>query len=185
VFGRPVEDDERLGRPAFRFARPRAATVVRGVVAAVLVAAAALVLAVGSPASPGPPVAGPGRPGTGLGAEADGVSSAARAGRGDLLPGPAPPSASAPPVPPPGMVGVPLVVAVSAAAEVLRPGDRIDVLTAPAVVLAEDVLVLAVLHAGDALGEGTALYVAAPPAVGRRLAGAAPDTPLTITVRPP
>jgi hypothetical protein len=180
MFGRAA-DDERLTRPAFRFARPRAATVARGVVASLLVAMAALVLAAGTPACPGMPVAArgspvPGRglpaPGPGLPAPGPGVR-AEGAGR---PPGPAPPR---------GTVGVPLVVAVPTAAEVLRPGDRIDVLTAPATVLAEDVLVLSVGRAGDTPGEGTALYVAAPPAVGRRLAGAAPEQRLAVTVRPP
>jgi hypothetical protein len=89
------------------------------------------------------------------------------------------------PVPPEGTVGVPVTLSVPGAAAVVRPGDRVDVVTGTAGVLAQDVLVLAVHLAADGPPGGAALYVAAPAPVARRLAGVAPETPLAITVRPP
>ena len=181
MFGRSG-DSERLGRPAFRLAPPRGATVVRATVAATLVALALLLLSAGTPACRGAAVdgtaarAGPTGPGSAMGALGSGAL-----GSGVTPPGPAPPPG---PVPPPGTVGVPLVVAVPTAAWALRPGDRVDILAARTV-LAEAVLVLAVRRADSAVGEGAELYVAAPPEVGRRLAGAPPDVRLTTTVRPP
>jgi hypothetical protein len=186
MFGRSG-DSERLGRPAFRLAPPRGATVVRATVAATLVALALLLLSAGTPACRGAAVdgtaarAGPTGPGSAMGALGSGALGSGALGSGVTPPGPAPPPG---PVPPPGTVGVPLVVAVPTAAWALRPGDRVDILAARTV-LAEAVLVLAVRRADSAVGEGAELYVAAPPEVGRRLAGAPPDVRLTTTVRPP
>jgi hypothetical protein len=105
---------------------------------------------------------------------------------GSPAPCPPPPRAGTTrPVPPVGTVGVPVTLSAGAAAAVVRPGDRVDVVTAASGVLAADVLVLAVHPAPDGLAGSTALYVAAPVPAARRLAGVAPDTPLAITVRPP
>jgi hypothetical protein len=78
-----------------------------------------------------------------------------------------------------------VTLAAPGAAAVVRAGDRVDVVTGTAGVLAQDVLVLAVHLASDGPLGGAALYVAAPAPVARRLAGVAPETPLAITVRPP
>jgi hypothetical protein len=129
-------------------------------VAASLLALAALVLVVGSPARH--------------------VTTACRE--------PAPPGPRRP-VPPTGMVGVPVSLGSSGAARVVRPGDRIDVLAPaagqPPALLAADVLVLSVQTGDDPVAEGATLYVAALPLVARRLAGGAPDARFAITVRPP
>jgi Flp pilus assembly protein CpaB len=91
---------------------------------------------------------------------------------------------------------VPVRVAEAAAAALVRPGDRIDVLGTPvdtagvasgatdAVEVATGVRVLAVLR-GDEVADGVVLLVAAAPAAARRLAGAAARHRLTVTVRPP
>jgi Flp pilus assembly protein CpaB len=86
-------------------------------------------------------------------------------------------------------VGVPVDLATAGAAEVVRPGDRVDVLQVAAgrvaVVVADNVLVLSVHAADQALADGASVYLAAPVALARRLVGVAPDARLAITVRPP
>ncbi|MFL6129375.1 MAG: Flp pilus assembly protein CpaB [Mycobacteriales bacterium] len=90
---------------------------------------------------------------------------------------------------------VPVRLADAAAAALVRPGDRVDVLGTPvdtagtagsgdAVEVATGVRVLAVLR-GEGAAEGVVLVVAAAPAIARRLAGAAGRDRLTVTVRPP
>ena len=157
MFGRAA-DDERLDRAPFRLPRPRRGAVLRWSVATGLVVLAALVLFVGSPArhvTTGCPE----------------VPSPRR------------------PVPPPGSVGVPVDLATAGAAEVVRPGDRVDVLQVAAgrvaVVVADNVLVLSVHAADQALADGASVYLAAPVDLARRLVGVAPDARLAITVRPP
>jgi hypothetical protein len=154
--------DERLDRAPFRLPRPRRAELVRWSVAAGLLALAALVLFGAAPAPPPPArVACP-------------------------APTPAPIDRA---VPPPGTVGVPVAVGTNGAARVVRAGDRVDVITAPAgsaaEVVAENVLVLSVQAADDGPDGGPTLYVAARADVARRLAGVAPNARAAITVRPP
>ena len=149
---------ERLDPPRFGLPRPRRATLFRWAAATALLVLAGLVLLAGSPA---PPVV------TGC---RDPVLRPRR------------------PVPPAGMVGVPVSLAAGAAG-VVRAGDRIDVLATAAdrlpVLLAADVLVLSVQTAGDGAGDGATLYIAARPDPAQRLAGVAPDARFAITVRPP
>jgi Flp pilus assembly protein CpaB len=93
------------------------------------------------------------------------------------------------PVPPPGSVGVPVDLAAAGAADVVRAGDRVDVLSTGegrgTEVVAEDVLVLSVQAGDHSVTDGASVYVAAPPVTARRLAGVLPDVRLAITVRPP
>jgi Flp pilus assembly protein CpaB len=93
------------------------------------------------------------------------------------------------PVPPPGSVGVPLDLATAGAAGVVHAGDRVDVLATGedrvTELLAANVLVLSVQAAEHSVTDGASVYVAAPPATARRLAGVLPDARLAITVRPP
>ena len=150
-------DGERLDRAPLQLPRPRRGALTRWAVAAGLVVLAALVLFAGSPVRQ-------------VAAE---------------CPDPPPPGR---PVPPPGSVGVPVDLAAGGAAGVVRAGDRVDVLAAPSgrtvEIVAENVLVLTV-QADRTVGDGASVYVAAPPAVARRLVGVAPDVRLAITVRPP
>jgi hypothetical protein len=154
-------DRERLDRAPIRLPLPRRANLVRWSVATALVALAALVLLAGTPTNAPPGCREP----------------------PPSLPGPV--RTSARPVPPPGTVGVPVTLAAAGAAGIVRAGDHVDVVTGTGSVLAEDVLVLAVRAALDGAPDGAGLYVAAPVATARRLAGVAPEVPLAITVRPP
>jgi hypothetical protein len=154
-------DRERLDRAPFRLPVPRRANVLRWSVATALVTLAALVLLAGTPT---PPQSGCREP-------------------PPLRPDPV--RTSTRPVPPPGTVGVPVTLASAGAAAVLRAGDRVDVVTGTGSLLAENVLVLAVRAVGDGAADGAGLYVAAPVATARRLAGVAPEIPLAVTVRPP
>ncbi|HEX5493788.1 MAG TPA: SAF domain-containing protein [Mycobacteriales bacterium] len=101
-----------------------------------------------------------------------------------------------------GLVAVPVRLADPATAVLLRPGSRVDLLARsgaddtgpgdagpespqPAVVLAADVTVLAVVPVGSDRSGGPLLVVAAAPDTARRLAGAGGDAGLTVTLRPP
>jgi hypothetical protein len=165
--GRGAAHEERLDKAPFLLRLPRRGPLLRFSIAAALVCLAVLILLVGgSSTAPARPAAGcPASPAT-----------------------PPRPSTPVRPVPPAGTVGVPLTLPSASSAAVLRSGDRVDVLATvagqPGTVLAESVLVLSVRSVAD-LGGDTALYVAASPRAARRLAGAAPDTRLAVTVRPP
>lgn len=93
------------------------------------------------------------------------------------------------------LAAVPVRLADSQSAALVRAGDRIDVLGAPveadaatgsrdAVDVATGVRVLAVLRSNED-SDGVVIVVAADPAVARRLAGAASRHRLTVAVRPP
>jgi hypothetical protein len=95
--------------------------------------------------------------------------------------------ATVPDTPPAGMVGFPLHLSAPAALAVVHAGHRVDVLAppaggAPAAVVAADLRVLRVVT-GEA-GDGV-LYLAARPDQATALAGLAPDTPVSVTVRAP
>lgn len=90
-----------------------------------------------------------------------------------------------------GLVAVPVRLADPAAAALLRPGDRVDVLaasTAPdgppaAAVVAAAAPVLAVPEA-TAAAEGALVVLAAPPSTAARLASAEVSSRLSVVVRP-
>lgn len=96
----------------------------------------------------------------------------------------------------PELAAVPVRLADPAAATLVRPGDRVDVLATTvegtsdqrpagdAVQVAGGVRVLAVLPGRDA-ADGALLVLAATPAAARRLAAAAARQRLTVAVRPP
>ena len=87
-----------------------------------------------------------------------------------------------------GLVAAPVRLADPAAAALLHPGDRVDVLATPAeataqtvaATLAENLRVLAVPQLDD--GEGALVVLAAVPEVAARLAGAAVASRLSVTV---
>ncbi len=91
----------------------------------------------------------------------------------------------------PGSVAVPVRVGDAAAVDLLRVGDRIDILAAdpqeagPAVVLAGSVPVLAIptrRRADAAVTSGALVLVAADPVTARELAGAAVASYLSVTL---
>ena len=91
----------------------------------------------------------------------------------------------------PGLVAVPVRLAEPATSNLLRPGDRVDVLAAgtgpdaplSAVVVAADSAVLAVPPRG-ADAEGALVVLATSPSTAARLGAAAVSSRLSVTVRP-
>lgn len=196
--GFATDRDPPLSRPWWP-RTPRASTLVRGALIALLLTTAAAVLyAEDSPpprthAAEGPAVAGSAGEGSaGEGSEvADAAGSCPAAG-----------GATAPRPIPAGAVGLPVRLAEPAALAVLRPGDRVDLLAFPShprgadatrpdrasardadppepVTIADAALVLAVSDVGD-----SALYLAVPPAAARRATGLPEGTRFSVIDRP-
>ena len=91
----------------------------------------------------------------------------------------------------PGLVAAPVRLADPAVAGLLRPGDRVDVLAAPAdpalgtrtTVAAADVPVLAVPAADPTVDQGALVVLATSPRVAMVLAAAATGQRLSVTLR--
>jgi hypothetical protein len=98
-------------------------------------------------------------------------------------PGPSPVPASSGVAAPPGTVGFPLRLPDAGVVAVVRPGQRVDVLSGsgPGGVVAEDVLVLR--SSEDAAG--ALLYLGVSRGQANRLAALVSETRITVTVRSP
>jgi hypothetical protein len=172
---------------------PRRSTVVRGALVAILLTTAAGVLYAGAPAPAGCPVAESKSP-------RPVTPSPTAPPPGASSPGPTRPGApddqpSGGRLPlPPGAVGVPVTLADPMTLAVVRPGDRVDLLTVPAGQRTDDsaprtstvatgALVLAAGTGGGHGGEPGALFLALTPEQARKTVELQATTRFAIIVR--
>lgn len=189
---RPGAGEPRLD--PVRWGRPRGATLIRSAVVAVLLGTGAI-MAWSDPSGCPPPRA------AGSGAAQPHVTEATRAEPGKRgqagappgagQPGEAPPTSAdagpARPAVPRGAVGVPVRLAEPAALDLLRAGDRVDLLTVeasggPVTAVAQNALVLKVTGLAESAGGG--LLLALSPAEARRAVGAPERARFAVLVRP-
>jgi hypothetical protein len=82
----------------------------------------------------------------------------------------------------PAMVRAPVRIADAGVVELLRPGDRVDVLAAARVVACEAPVVTVPERDGDALGDGALVVLSVPRSTAAALAGASARSPLTVAL---